>query len=74
MPLKKEEMTPEYSALQKYRRQRTIVKKIQELSKMRGLQINLLILNPKLNKIEEIYTDKCVSISAICDQIEQKNQ
>ena len=65
MPNQKEKQTPEYSALQKYRRQRTIVKKVQELSKIRNLQINLLIFNPKMNKIEEIYTDKSVTLDAI---------
>ena len=71
MPNQKEKQTPEYTALQKYRRQRTIVKKIQELSKIRNLQINLLIFNPKMNKIEEIHTDKSVTFDAISTMMKQ---
>ena len=45
-------------AVVKYRRQRTIIKKMLELAKMRSLKMNLIIYDPKSHKAQEIYTDE----------------
>lgn len=37
-------------AVVKYRRQRTIIKKMLELAKMRSLKMNLIIYDPKSHK------------------------
>ena len=44
-------------AVTKYRRQRTIIKKMLELAKMYNLKMNLFVYDPKYNKAQEIYTD-----------------
>ena len=49
----------------KYRRKRTIVKKMLELAKLRNLKINMIIYDPKRHKIEQVFTDDDFSISNI---------
>ena len=65
MPKRQESKQQAYQAVKKYRRLRTIVKKVQELADLRDLKISLLIYNPRQHKIEEIYTDKCVKFAQV---------
>ena len=41
--------------VKKYRRQRTLVKKMIELSKL-GLKINIILYNPRFHRMEEIWS------------------
>ena len=49
----------------KYRRKRTIVKKMLELAKLRNLKINMILYDPKRHKIEQVFTDDDFSLSNI---------
>ena len=42
-----------------------MVKKMLELTQLRGAQINLIIYDPKLHKIEEIYSHESASLASI---------
>lgn len=45
-----------------------------ELTGLRGVQINLIIYDPKLHKIEEIYSHKSASLASINKLIENPKE
>jgi len=44
-------------ATKKYRRLKTIVGKVSELSKISNVKLSVLIYDSKMHKLKEIYTD-----------------
>ena len=65
MPKRKENPVTRQKAVTKYRRKRTIVKKILELAKMRNLKINMIVYDEKHHKLEEIYTHDDIRLDAV---------
>ena len=65
--MQKQMVTPQtrQDAVKRYRRQRTLIKKMIELAKMRGTKINMIIYDQNLHKVEEIYTHVDASIKSI---------
>lgn len=69
--MQKVKETPEQrgKAVRKYRRQKTMIKKMLELAEIRGQKINMIIYDPALHKIEEIYTHKDFNMDGIHQMI-----
>ena len=59
-------------AVKKYRRQRTLVKKMLELSKM-GLKINMIIYNPRFHRMEEIWSHEDIKIEDVKQLLDEPN-
>ena len=55
-------MKPTTKALKRYRRVRTIVNKAIETADLCGLQINVLVYDPRLHRFKEIYSDSRVKL------------
>ena len=45
-----------------------------ELAKLRGTMINMIIYDPSLHKVEEIYTDPSASLNAINNLIQNPKE
>ena len=58
-------MKPTTKALKRYRRVKTIVNKAIETADLCGLQVNVLVYDPKLHRFKEIYTAKQVKLEAL---------
>ena len=61
----KETLQQKCTAVRKYRRQKTMIKKMLELAEIRGQKINMIIYDPSLHKMEEIYTHKDFNFESI---------
>lgn len=65
MPQRKENPVVRKKAILKYRRKRTLVKKMLELAKLRDLKINVIIYDPCHHKIEELYSEESAKLSSM---------
>ena len=52
-------------AVQRYRRVKTIVRKAVETADICGLQLNVLVYDPKMSRFREFYTDVGMKLEAI---------
>ena len=71
MPYKKESIALRKSAVSKYRRKRTLVKKMLELAKSMNMMINMQFFDPKQLKLEEVYTHPELQLSTINEMMEE---
>ena len=74
--MQKQMVTPQtrQDAVKRYRRQRTLIKKMIQLAKMRGTKINMIIYDQNLHKVEEIYTHVDASVKSINALIENPRE
>ena len=67
-----EENSAASKAIKRYRRIRTIGNKAVDTADICGLQINILIYDPKLHRFKEIYTSKNVRLDSIQELTKDK--
>lgn len=60
-----EENNAASKAIKRYRRVKTIGNKAVDTADICGLQINILIYDPKLHRFKEIYTSKSVKLECL---------
>ena len=75
MPFKRKEGKTERSNLDvsliKFRRIKTLTKKMVSLAQTCNLQLNMFVFDPKFVKITEYYTDPRVKLETITQEIEK---
>ena len=59
------EKSPAISAVQRYRRLKTIIGKTVEVAELCGLHLNLLVYDPHFHRLKEHYTDSGIKLEAI---------
>ena len=61
-------------AVRKYRRQKTMIKKMLEFAEIRGQKVNMIMYDPKMHKIEEVYTHQEFNLVGIQSMIENPRE
>lgn len=65
MPKPKKVMTALERAVCKYKRKRTLIGKLLEFAEICELEFNLLIYDPKIHKLQEVYSDDIMMLDKI---------